>query len=249
MSSENNMPSAKYEQIYKKIREDILAGVYAFGDFLPSENELTVLCGCTRNTVRRAIGILTAEGFLLPQHGRGVQVIYSPGTGKSLFTVGGIESFSEAAQRNSLRVTTRVVGFEELRADETLSRRTGFDPDSELFHVQRIRSFSGEPIIYDENYFLKSEMPGLTRKIAGRSIYDYLEKELGMTITTSKRRVTAEPAIPEDIRYLALHGLDFVLIVTGQVFNSRGVMFEYTQSRHVPDRVCFIESAVRQKII
>ena len=242
------MPSPKYESIYKEIRNEILSGVYAFGDYLPSENVYTARFGCTRNTIRRAIGILAAEGFLLPQHGRGVQVIYSPDTGKSLFTIGGIESFSEAAGRNSLHVTTRVVGFEEVTADEKLSRKTGFDPEKELFHVQRIRLFDEKPTIYDENWFLKSEMPGLTEEIAGKSIYRYLEQDLGMTITTSKRRVSAEKASPEDTKYLALHGLDFVLIVTGQVFNSRGVMFEFTQSRHVPDQVCFIESAVRQKI-
>ena len=242
------MPAPKYEPIYKEIRNEILSGVYTFGDYLPSENEYTQKYGCTRNTIRRAIGLLSAEGLLLPQHGRGVQVIYSPETGKSLFTVGGIESFSEAASRNSLRVKTRVVGFEEVTADEKLSRKTGFDPGKELFHVQRIRMFGNKPIIFDENWFLKSEMPGLNEKIAAASIYRYLENELGMTITTSKRRVSAEKAIPEDIRYLALHGLDFVLVVTGQVFNSRGVMFEFTQSRHVPDQVCFIESAIRQKI-
>lgn len=243
------MPAPKYESIYKELKNDILSGVYAFGDYLPSENVCTERFGCTRNTIRRAISILTSEGLLLPQHGRGVQVIYSPDTGKSLFTIGGIESFSEAADRNNLKVKTRVVGFEEVTADVKISRKTGFDPGKELFHVQRIRLFSGKPIIYDENWFLKSEMPELNESIASASVYRYLENELGMTITTSKRRVTAEKATPADTKYLALHGLDFVLIVSGQVFNSRGVMFEYTQSRHVPDQVCFIESAVRQNIL
>jgi GntR family trehalose operon transcriptional repressor len=242
------MPSPKYESIYKEIRNEILSGVYAFGDYLPSENVYTARFGCTRNTIRRAIGILASEGFLLPQHGRGVQVIYSPDTGKSLFTIGGIESFSEAAGRNGLHVTTRVVGFEEVTADEKLSRKTGFDPGKELFHVQRIRLFDEKPTIYDENWFLKSEMPGLTEEIAGKSIYRYLEQDLGMTITNSRRRVTAEPSTKRDEKYLNLGHQHFVLAVAGQVFNTKGIMFEYTESRHRPDRVCFIQSAVRQKI-
>ena len=80
------MPTAKYEAIYRAIKRDIETGIYKNGDFLPSENTYTERFGCTRNTIRRALSVLTSEGYLLPQHGRGVQVIYSPQANKSLFT-------------------------------------------------------------------------------------------------------------------------------------------------------------------
>ena len=70
------MPKAKYESIYLQIRKDITSGKYEFGDYLPSENEYAERFDCTRNTVRRALSMLTGEGFLQPRHGRGVQVIY-----------------------------------------------------------------------------------------------------------------------------------------------------------------------------
>ena len=69
-----------------------------------------------------------------------------------------------------------------------------------------------------------------------------------MTITTSRRRVTAELATERDHELLDLEHFDFVLTVVGQVFNSCGVILEYTRSRHVPDQVCFAETAVRQKV-
>ena len=97
------MPQSKYEPIYHAIKEDIDNGIYKYGDFLPSENEYTQRFGCTRNTVRRALSLLSTEGYLLPQHGRGVQVIYRPEDSRSLFTIGGIESFAEAAARSSKR--------------------------------------------------------------------------------------------------------------------------------------------------
>ena len=103
-------------------------------------------------------------------------------------------------------------------------------------------------IILDTNYFLKSEMPDLSIDIAKSSIYEYLENTLHMVITTSRRRVTAEKATELDNTLLDLDEFHFVLVVSGQVFNSKGIMFEYTQSRHKPDQVCFVESAVRQKI-
>lgn len=242
------MPVGKYEPIYKTLKEEIENGTYASGDFLPSEKQCTERFQCTRNTVRRAIAMLTAEGYLLPQHGRGVQIIYRQNDGKSLFSIGGIESFSEASQRNGITCTTRLITFETVRSDEKLSLKTGFDEGAELYHIERLRLYGKKAIIFDENWFLASETTGLSPAIASSSIYQYLEKALGMNITTSRRRVTAEKASDKDRHYLSLHGLDFVLCVSGQVFNSRGIMFEYTESRHVPDQVSFIESAVRQKV-
>lgn len=242
------MPQSKYEPIYRSIKGDIEAGVHRYGDYLPSENEYTQRFGCTRNTIRRALALLTSEGYLLPQHGRGVQVIYRPEDGRSLFTIGGIESFAEAAERSSRKTTTRVISFREITADEQISMMTGFDVGESLYYIERVRLLDRRAIIFDTNIFLMSETRGLQPKIAADSIYRYLENTLGMTITTSRRRVTAQRATEKDRELLDLGDFDFILSVAGQVFNSRGIMFEYTESRHVPDQVCFVESAVRQKL-
>ena len=242
------MPKAKYESIYLQIRKDITDGKYEFGDYLPSENEYAERFDCTRNTVRRALSILTGEGYLQPRHGRGVQVIYQKEQERSLFTVGGIESFAETVRRNHRKAETKVLAFREIEADKAISRRTGFEPGAKLYYIERLRLMDGIAVIRDTNMYLKSEAPGLTPEIASRSIYRYLEDELHMTITTSRRRVTAEKPTPEDLACMDLSEYPFVLVVSGQVFNSNGVLFEYTQSRHRPDLVCFAETAVRQKL-
>ncbi len=241
------MPKAKYEPIYNDIRNQIETGMLKFGDFLPSENEYAQKYDCTRNTIRRALSILTSDGYVLPQHGRGVQVIYQVPEDRSVFTIGGIESFREATQRNQTKISTKVIYFQTVVCDETISRMTGFDVGCELYFIQRVRTLNKKNIIFDTNILLKSEAEGLTKQIAENSIYEYLEGKLGMTITTSRKRITAEKATHTDRALLTLDDLDFVMVVTGQVFNSKGIMFEYTQSRHRPDQVCFVESAVRQK--
>lgn len=243
---ENRMPRRKYEEIYHSIREDILHGKYTAGDYLPSENEYVNHFGCTRNTIRRALGMLEQEGIVLPQHGKGVQVIYE-NDDRNVFTIGGIESLAEAAQRSGHRIRTVVRIFEEITADHAVSLNTGFDEGTPLWHIERVRMIDGRAMIYDTNYYLKSEVPGLTKQIASKSVYSYLENTLGMVITTSRRRVTAEKANIKDREYLDLSGRDFILCVSGQVFNNKGTMFEYTMSRHVPDGISFVETAVRQK--
>ena len=242
------MPAQKYEPIYQSIKNDIQKGVYSFGDFLPSENVYKEIFNCTRNTIRRALSILTQEGYLLPQHGKGVKVIYRPTQKDSLFFVGGIESIKEASVRNKVKVTTKVITFKEIKVDEKLHQKAGFNIGDEVYYIERVRFMNDKPTIFDINYFLKSETLGLTENIATKSIYQYLEEKLGMKITTSLRYVSAKKATAQDKKLLALKSTNFLLVVEGKVFNAKGTLFEFTESRHVPDKICFVESAVRQKI-
>lgn len=241
------MPKSKYQDILRDIRSDIESGKYRAGDYLPSENEYAKKYQCTRNTIRRALAVLTEDGYIIPQHGKGVQVIPNEFTNRNVFTVGGIESFAEVSNRTGIPIKTKVLTFEKKICDHTLSNMTGFDEGEELYYIERVRISSGQRIILDTNIFLASETPGLTKEIAEKSVYQYFEGELGMVITTSRRMVTAERANKRDLQTMDLGTYDFVLVVTGQVFNSKGIMFEFTQSRHRPDKACFIETAVRKK--
>ena len=95
--------------------------------------------------------------------------------------------------------------------------------------------------------FLKSVVPGLTKEIAARSIYEYIENELGMAIITSKRKMTVERATEIDEKYLELNDYNCLAVITGQTYNADGIMFEYTQSRHRPDYFCFQDTATRKR--
>lgn len=240
------MPRAKFEEIYRDMKRGVETGRYTYGEMIPSENTLTERYGCSRNTIRRALAGLIADGYVQAVHGKGVQVIYQPAE-KAIFTVGTIESFRETVHRNRLRSVTRVVVFETVTADEALARASGFAPGAALWHVERVRTLDGKALILDVNYFLKELMPGLTAAIAGRSVYTYLEQELGIQIVTSKRTITVERADDNDRLRLDLNGYDCLAVVTSHTFNANGVMFEYTRSRHQPEHFSFQDTATRRR--
>lgn len=240
------MPKSKFEQIYKDLKEKIESGDYAYQDLLPSENTMVTIYNCSRNTIRRALSELTEQGYVQPLHGKGVRVIYQP-IDQAAFTIGGIESFKESAIRNHRKRHTEVIQFAEITADERLATKTGFPVGSELYYLQRVRSLDGIALILDINMFLKTLVPNLTKEIAEDSIYDYIENVLGMSIVTSKRKMTVERATQIDEKYLQLNDYNCLAVVTGQTFNSDGIMFEYTQSRHRPDYFCFQDTAIRKR--
>lgn len=241
------MPKSKFEEIYKDLKYKIESGAYLYSELLPSENTLVGVYLCSRNTIRRALAGLVDDGYVQAIHGKGVQVIYQPSE-KNEFTVGGIETFRESAIRNNFSYKTKVVRFCTVVTDENLSAKTGFPVGTELLWVERIRLLNGKGLILDLNYFLKSIIGDLTPKIAAQSIYAYLEQELGMQIMTSKRKITVERATDTDRKHLDLNGYDCLAVVTSNTFNSDGVMFEYTQSRHQPEFFAFQDTATRKKI-
>lgn len=239
------MPKAKYNQIYQDLKSKIESGEYEFQELLPSENTLVLTYDCSRNTVRRAISALVTDGYVQTLQGKGVRNIFQP-TQQTSFILGGIETFKESALRNNQKPETRVLCFTELTADDKIAKKTGFAPGSSLYYIQRLHYLDGKALIINHNYFLKDVVINLTPEIAENSIYEYLEDTLHVSIVTSKRIMTVEKMNQIDEKYLELGDYNCLAVVSSQTYNSDGIMFEYTQSRHRPDYFRFQDNATRR---
>ena len=63
-----------YSRLENELRQDILSNRLSGGDALPTENELAESYGISRNSVRRALADLAAEGLVNKVHGSGTFV-------------------------------------------------------------------------------------------------------------------------------------------------------------------------------
>ena len=179
--------------------------------------------------------------------GKGVRNIFQPAL-RTSFTIGGIESFKESAIHNHQTPRTEVLYCAELTAHAKLSVRTGFPVSSELYYIQRLHYLDEKALILNHNYFLKDVVRNLTKEIAENSIYEYLEHVLHVSIVTSKRTMTVEKMTEIDGKYLELGDYNCLAVVSSQTYNSDGIMFEYTQSRHRPDYFRFQDNATRRTL-
>ena len=233
-----------YYDIYKDLRDQIIAGVYPYQSYIPSELKLIDEYECTHNTLRKALAVLQMHGFVQPIRGKGVKVIWQQGK-RTRFVLGDIETMREASARNGLEVSTQVRTFERIVCDPLVAELTGFEVGDELVRVERVRRFDGANLIFDKSVFLASCVEGLTPEIAADSIFTFLENEKGMRIATSNRTITMEYATAEDREVLDLLDFDMLAVLENRTFNSEGVHFETTQSRHRPDYFTFMTTAVR----
>ncbi len=241
------MPKSIYETIYRDLKQKIENDVFAYQELLPPENTLIQTYHCSRNTLRRAVARLVSDGYVQTMQGKGVRNIYQPAA-QTAFTIGEIESFRESAARNGHRPLTKVLIFTEFAIDEKQAAYTGFPVGAEIYYIQRLHYLDGMPLILNHNYFLKEAAFGLTAEIAEQSVYQYLENTLHMTIVNSKRIMTVEKMTQIDEKYLELNIEDYncMAVVSSHTYNSDGVMFEFTQSRHRPDYFRFYDNAVRK---
>ncbi|WP_085507609.1 UTRA domain-containing protein [Thalassobacillus devorans] len=239
------MPRAKYKKIYEDLKQKIENEFYPYQQLLPSENTMVKEYDCSRNTIRRAIGELASEGYVQTRHGHGARVIYQDFK-QAEYMFGETETFKQFAIRNKKGHRTEVIVFEEMTVDERLHEETMMPVGIEVYHLQRVRYLDGDPVIMDYNYFRKDVVKDLTVDIAEDSIYEYLEREWNQRAVTAKRKMTVEKVTETDEKYLKMDGYNCVVVVTSHVFNADGVMFEYTQSRHMPGDFVFFDQTQRK---
>ena len=239
------MPNVKFKDIYHILKSNIDSGKYDNSMMLPTEMELVDKFECSINTVRRAISELSKDGYVKSVKGKGVIILESRESIE--LPIGNLLGLQELHTKK--KFTTSVVHFSKITIDESLSRITALKLDTEVYHLHRIRFYDNEPIILDVNYFSADVAKDLTIEIAQNSVYEYIEKDLNTKILASKKIIVVEHATELDKRFLDLGTYDCVAVVKTYAYTDSGKLFEYTESRHRPDKFVFVESSSLRKNI
>ena len=66
-----------YIQLYRHFVNDIISGVYSYGDKLPSKRTVAEEAGVSVITAEHALGLLCEEGYIESRQRSGYYVIYS----------------------------------------------------------------------------------------------------------------------------------------------------------------------------
>ncbi|MGD6804745.1 trehalose operon repressor [Rossellomorea aquimaris] len=233
----------KYMQIYQELADKIQDGTFPANETLPSENELSEFYETSRETIRKALTLLSQRGFIQKLRGKGSLVL---DVSKLSFPISGLVSFKELQGSLGGESQTIVYDFGLIKPDKTLAHQLACQQDDEVWKVVRARNIKGERIILDKDFFLKKNVPLLTKEICEKSIYEYLENELKLPISYAKKEIVVEKCTEEDRTYLDLSGYDHVVVVKNYVHLEDTTLFQYTESRHRLDKFRFVDFARRK---
>ncbi|MFJ5623047.1 trehalose operon repressor [Peribacillus loiseleuriae] len=237
------MKHNKFMKIYENIASQIRDGRIEGGALLPSENELADSYAASRETIRKALKMLSEDGYIHKVQGKGSIVL---DVSKFDFPISGLVSFKELSKKMGQRAKTFVEELEKVKPNHDLSDKMKLGKDELFWKVNRVREIDGERIILDKDFLLEKYVPSLTKEICQDSIYEYLEGELGLTISFAKKEITIEEPSKEDRRYLDLEGFHNIVVVKNYVYLDDASMIQYTESRHRPDKFRFVDFARRK---
>lgn len=232
----------KYITIYHDLREKIQQKQWSKDEMLPSENELATTYQTSRETIRKALDLLVQDGLIQKVRGKGSVI-----TGLNImdFPVSGLVSFKELATKMNLETKTTVTDLTSMKPDDHLQSKLEVSQAESIWKVVRLREISGEKIILDIDYFNKEVVPELTKDICEDSIYNYLENELGLNISFAKKEIVVEEPTDMDRQMMDLEGFHNVVVIKSKVYLDDASLFQYTESRHRPDKFKFVDFARR----
>ncbi|GIN85235.1 trehalose operon repressor [Heyndrickxia sporothermodurans] len=236
------MRENKFLMIYDELVRRIQSGKIKPNSKLPSENEMVEQFGTSRETVRKALNLLSQNGYIQKIKGKGS---FTLDVSKFDFPVSGLVSFKELANKMSKPWKTIVYELESMKPDSYIQKQLHVKSKDDVWKIVRARELENERIILDKDYLLQTFVPSITKEICEGSLYEYLEGELELKISFAKKEISVDEATEEDKQYLDLKDYNHVVVVKNYVYLEDASLFQYTESRHRLDKFRFVDFARR----
>ena len=230
--------------IFEELEEAIRIGKYPANTILPSENELADQYKTSRETIRKALNILSQKGYIQKLRGKGSLVLDLE---KLQFPISGLVSFKELAEKMGQSSITIIESFSKGIPSAFIQKEMQLTKKDPIWEVVRVREINEERIILDKDYIVEQYVPELTEEICKNSIFNYIEKDLNLKISFAKKEFTVEEPTEEDFNLLDLEGFHAIVVVKNYIYFENATLFQYTESRHRPDKFRFVDFARRNE--
>ena len=234
---------SKYKKVYQDIKKKIEDQVWSTGQALPSENELMEIYSYSKDTIRKALSLLEMDGYIQKKQGKS-SIVIEHGLMKEQY-LAEIKTAGELNKRSKHQIQTELTSLYIVQGQDDLMSTFEVDDKVDFYRVSRVRLIDGERLEYEISYFDRRVVPYLSKEIAESSIYRYLEEELKLTISHSRREISFRFANEEEKQLMDLADYEMVVVVTSVTYLSNGQAFQYGTISYRPDKVSFVSMAKR----
>ena len=234
---------SKYKKVYTDIKEKIEQNIWKAQDELPTENELMETYSYSKDTIRKALSLLEIDGYIQKRQGRNSVVLDHHHIKKQY-----LSELKTAGELNRLalhEIETQLTDLYIVQGQADLMTIFEVDETVDFYRVGRVRTIDGERLEYEVSYFDRRIVPFLNREIAEGSIYHYLEDELGLKISHSRREISFRYANEEEKRLMDLGDYEMVVVVESTAYLANGQVFQAGSISYRPDKVTFLSIAKR----
>ncbi|HEM5254905.1 TPA: UTRA domain-containing protein [Streptococcus suis] len=234
---------SKYKKVYADIKEKIEQNIWQANQEMPTENELMEIYSYSKDTIRKALSLLEMDGYIQKRQGRN-SIILDHNLVRKPF-VSELKTVSELNRSAHHQVQTELTNLYIVQGQPEVMKELEVEEKTDLYRVSRVRTIDGERLEYEISYFDRRIVPYLSKEVAESSIYKYLENDLGLEISHSRREISFRFANEEEKSLLDLSGYDMVVSVTSTTYLADGRPFQYGTITYRPDKVTFVSMAKR----
>lgn len=234
---------SKYQSVYNDIKKKIDSKIYKRNDELPSENDLMKTYNFSKDTIRKALSLLELDGYIQKIKGKN-SIVLGHGRTKNNY-LGRIKTSSELNIDGKYDITTKLINLYIVQDELQIMNIFNASKNDDFYRVERSRSINGETLEYEISYFDRKLVPFINKEIAESSIYKYIEQELGLKITHSRREVSFRYANDDEKKYMDLNDYDMVAVVESITYLSNGNILQYGSVSYRPDKFTFVSMAKR----
>ncbi|WP_181347184.1 GntR family transcriptional regulator [Thalassobacillus sp. CUG 92003] len=235
MSAKNN---PLYRQIAEKIKCDVINEHLKEHQALPSESKLAKMFDVSRVTVRKAIQTLIHEGALYSVHGGRTYVNETSAPPKPNRSIYKLRGYTEEMIRLKTDLLHKIVTFREETPPSHVKDELNLAKDENVYFVQLLRFFDGDPVVFEESYLPVNLFPELSERALQYSKYDYIER-IGHSIQhryseilpgEPEKRVQKQLDMQEGLSLFELKSLSYL---------ADGRCFEYSHVHFHPEKYTF----------
>ncbi|MDW8706268.1 UTRA domain-containing protein [Streptococcus suis] len=234
---------SKYKKVYADIKEKIEQNIWQANQEMPTENELMEIYSYSKDTIRKALSLLEMDGYIQKRQGRN-SIILDHNLVRKPF-VSELKTVSELNRSAHHQVQTQLTNLYIVQGQPDVMKELEVDEKTDLYRVSRVRTIDSERLEYEISYFDRRIVPYLSKEVAESSIYQYLENDLGLEISHSRREISFRFANEEEKQLMDLGDYDMVVVVTSITYLSNGQAFQYGTITYRPDKVTFVSMAKR----
>lgn len=182
-------PHPRYYSIYRLLKQALESGDYEADAPLPTESALCELHGVSRQTIRRSLGMLQAEGLIHRRQGSGAYANGQKVKKEPLPT--DINSLMVGLNRMGHSTQVRVLSFDYRTVTLDVQRHLELAPKSQVQKAERVRFHGGRPFSLLTTYLPEFLGKKITKEdLAQRPLYELLQVQ-GVVLSAAEQSITA----------------------------------------------------------
>ncbi|MDN3920326.1 GntR family transcriptional regulator [Roseateles violae] len=213
----------------------------ADGGRLPPERELSERFDVARETLRRCLRELEAEGLLERKQGAGTFV-----SGQPVVKRPQLISFSEDMRARGFSPSSELLSINTVAAGAKLAQKLKLVPGSPLLEIRRLRMANDEPMALETVYLAQARLPDFDpAALKSGSLYELLDKQYGVQIRSASQQLQATVLSEEEAEMLEVPAFSPSLLVERITLSTKGEVVEYGKSLYRADRYRFELNVVR----